>query len=59
MSCLSVRTVVTFRFDHEFADVSRLSMFADTFITSAGCLVVNGVSVAKQEREVYKRPIAT
>jgi len=34
-------------------------VFAYIFITSAGCLAVNSISVAKQEREVYKRPIAT
>jgi membrane-bound metal-dependent hydrolase YbcI (DUF457 family) len=48
-----------FCFDYEFSDVLRLSMFADIFITSAGCLAVNSVSVAKQERELYERPIAT
>ena len=40
---LSVQTVTPFCFDHEFADVSRLSMFAYIFVTSAGCLVVNSV----------------
>jgi hypothetical protein len=47
MSCLSVQTVLPFCFDYEFADVLRLSMFADIFITSAGCLAVNSVSVVK------------
>ena len=57
--CMSCLDCPAFCFDYEFAVVLRLSVFADIFITSAGCVAVNSESVAKQEREVYKRPIAT